>query len=487
MPDFSPSEHLFFNFFSALYFMATPHLLPKTAEQNSAGKQKKANADFSGAKTRGAHFSAGSIFVPGLTGLQPHVLLLYRVPCLPASAGRYHHGIILYIANLSLPTVSAFHFYTSRRGQFVNQSPNAFLQLRFFKCKNARYTFFSIQQNPTDRNLCLRLDRPAASRLTSLQSPTPHGRHLTHLQPPPPTPSSQPFSSLFFIANLLPASTLLSFFHFQSSLPTSSRSLSPRHSLFTSSVLLPPPQPADQTRNYVSRACAACKAAEVAGRRPAFFLFSFFFFLFLTPSPLPGAAASPRRLLFSFSFCFSLFFIRDAFSFLFIFSYFFVLLFLFIFVFLFSFNFSFFLSLFFFFLLLLFYLSCLQSISCSPFLPVLFFFFTLLTSTSLLFTANIRPPFLFFLFSFLFLFPFHIPHPVQPAFRQSLFFFLFFFLPPPPPSPPIFSSSPPAAAKRRKKIGKRTFGEKVTSREKTGSGRKGRGAEGAPGWRRWKA
>ena len=42
---------------------------------------------------------------------------------------------------------------------------------------------------------------------------------------------------------------------------------------------------------------------------------------------------------------------------------------------------------------------------------------------------------------------------------------------------PTFSSSPPAAGERRKKIGKKTFGEKVTSRERTGGGRKGRGAE----------
>lgn len=68
-------------------------------------------------------------------------------------------------------------------------------------------------------------------------------------------------------------------------------------------------KPAGQTRNVVSRAGAACKAADGAGEEPAFLFFlyvSFFCFsLFSLLFHLPGAAASPRRLHFSFCFCFS--------------------------------------------------------------------------------------------------------------------------------------------------------------------------------------
>lgn len=92
----------------------------------------------------------------------------------------------------------------------------------------------------------------------------------------------------------------------------------------TSSVLLPLLQPAGQTRNVVSRAGAACKAADGAGEEPAFLFFlSFFIFfcfsLFSILSHLPGAAASPRRLHFSFYFCsyFCFFFFSFCFYFCF--------------------------------------------------------------------------------------------------------------------------------------------------------------------------
>lgn len=151
---------------------------------------------------------------------------------------------------------------------------------------------------------------PGASRPTNTSRS--HSLHTS------PTILRQPISFLpawpadaLLISNLPSPSNLLPV-----SLPTP----------FTSSVLLPPPQPADQTRNVVSRAGAACKAAEVAGEKPAFLFFFFLFFssfsLFSHLPGLPGAAASPRRLLFSFSFFFSFFvfifyFFRSSFCFYF--------------------------------------------------------------------------------------------------------------------------------------------------------------------------
>lgn len=71
-------------------------------------------------------------------------------------------------------------------------------------------------------------------------------------------------------------------------------------------------QPAGQTRNVVSRAGAACKAADGAGEEPAF-LFSFFFFLFF--SSFPSSFSSPWRRGFAAtpSFFFLLFFLLFSF------------------------------------------------------------------------------------------------------------------------------------------------------------------------------
>lgn len=105
--------------------------------------------------------------------------------------------------------------------------------------------------------------------------------------------------------------------------PTPSSQLG-RPTPYTSSVLLPLLQPAGQTRNVVSRAGAACKAADGAGEEPAF-LFSFFFYFFLLlsflssfPSPWRrGFAATPS--FFFLLLFFFLFFLFDFFAFLFAF------------------------------------------------------------------------------------------------------------------------------------------------------------------------
>ena len=144
-----------------MYFLATPRLLPKNSRTKFSRQTEKASANFSGAKTRGAHFSADSIFAPGLTGQQSPVLLLYRAPYLPAAS-----------------------FITSGACRPTNTS--------------RRHSFHTSPHNP-----------PTANLLPSGLA----GRRLTYLQPPPPTPSSQPFSSFFFIANILPASTLRPFLH----------------------------------------------------------------------------------------------------------------------------------------------------------------------------------------------------------------------------------------------------------------------------------
>lgn len=304
--------------------------------------------------------------------------------------------------------------------------------------KREAHIFFSIQAS------CLRLDRPTPFRLSSLQSITPPaanispsgasrphlpplffsykphnpslanflpsglaGRRLTHLQPPPPTPLSQPFSSLFYRQHT-PGFHSSSIFPFQIfpfnllpvSLPTP----------FTSSVLLPPPQPADQTRNIVSRAGAACKAAGVRARSPHFFFLFLYFSFFSSFSSFPfpwrrGFAATPPLFFSFFLFIFVL-----IFSFFFsLFSFFFHLLHL-----LFSFYLCFYFSSFLFCFFFSFFPPFLSSL-----LPPIYF----------LLTDNTNRPSILLFFLFFFLSPFHTPHPFQPAFRQSfLFLFLLFFL-----------------------------------------------------------
>lgn len=167
----------------------------------------------------------------------------------------------------------------------------------------------------------------------------------------------------------------------------------------TSSVLLPLLQPAGQTRNVVSRAGAACKAADGAGEEPAFLFFlSFFIFfcfsLFSILSHLPGVAAKPRRL--HFSFCFSSYFCLLFLFFLF------VLIFAFLFAFFFL-IFSLYFSsyfLFLFFLCPFFLLFFLVFIFDSHFLFCLSFCFTFLPSSlqSLSLLSNRSPTIHFFLF-----------------------------------------------------------------------------------------
>ena len=335
-------------------------MLPKAAEQNSAGKQKKASANFSGAKTRCAHFPAGGIFVSGLAGQQPRVQRFPAACTFPSGANR--------------PT-SSISIHQPQR--LTSQSPNAFCSFGFPDAKTRGAYFFSIQ------NHCFRLDRPISANplfIPAIQSPTrqfisfrrqpadsllsyffaephasrppahslpaPAGQHL----PPPFFPyrphNPQPANSLppglagrrlthlpttfltstkhhlpiryrfppFFqnpliaiFPNILPvfAFPYLQLQSHPATLPTSS----------TSSGLLPFLQPAGQTRNVVSRAGAACKAADGAGEEPAFLFSSLFSLL----SNLPGAAASPRRLHFSFYFffLFLFFFLIFVFSFCF--------------------------------------------------------------------------------------------------------------------------------------------------------------------------
>lgn len=184
-------------------------------------------------------------------------------------------------------------------------------------------------------------------------------------------------------------------------------------------------QPAGQTRNVVSRAGAACKAADGAGEEPAF-LFSFFFFLFFSsfPSSFPspwrrGFAATPSFFfLLLFLFLFFLFFFLLLFLlfsfcfFLFIFllifysCFFFALSFCFFFLFIFA---LIFVSLFFIFIFVL-LLS----------LPSLFFLFVFLLSFYLCFSFSFLSFFLFYFFTLLTPISFLI---IQPLADHSFFLF----------------------------------------------------------------
>lgn len=275
--------------------------------------------------------------------------------------------------------------------------------------------FFNIYKAPSS---------PTYSRRISAISTSPF-HSSTHL----------PFSIFYIAVNILPVFAF-PYLHL-TTFPMPS----------TSSVLLPLLQPAGQTRNVVSRAGAACKAADGAGEEPAFlfFLSFFYFFLllsFLSPFPSPwrrGFAATPS-LFFSFlSFFFSFLF----FSFL-----------------LFSFIFLFLLPSFFIFLLPLFFLF---SPASNLFYAHHFFLFCFsYPSHSNLFPVHRQP--LAGHSSFFFFSSFFIPLLYSPALfslpsvSHFFFFFLLFFL-----SSTIFptlSSSPPAAVKRRKKIGKRILRER---------------------------
>lgn len=273
-----------------------PHLLPKKQNKIQPAN-KKASANFSGAKIRSAHFSAGGIFVSGLAGQRPRVQRFPAACTFPSGASRpIPPATILFIPALQS---SISQLPSSRLGRPMPYIPSHY--------------FFNIYKAPSSRRI---------SAISTLPL-----RPSTHL------PFSLPFSIFYIGVSILPAFAF-PYLH-PTTLPTSS----------ISSVLLPLLQPAGQTRNIVSRAGAACKAADGAGEEPAFLFFLFFIFfcfsLFSLLSNLPGAAASPRRLHFSFYF----FFLFFLFIFVFFFLFAFVLLFVFSFCF-FAFIFAFFFLLF---------------------------------------------------------------------------------------------------------------------------------------------
>lgn len=154
--------------------------------------------------------------------------------------------------------------------------------------------------------------------------------HLRHLYITIPSFHSSSF--FYFLYCRHPPGFRLSVPPHPTTLPTSS----------ISSVLLPLLQPAGQTRNIVSRAGAACKAADGAGEEPAFLFFLSFFSFFLLLSFLSPFSSPWRR---GFAATPSFFFLFFLFIFFFLFA--FVLIFVLIFVFFFLLFFLLFLFVFF--------------------------------------------------------------------------------------------------------------------------------------------
>lgn len=238
--------------------------------------------------------------------------------------------------------------FSSRSCQSVNRQM-LFLQLRFPRRENTRCIFFqhpkpSFPAWPANTSRCksyynLQQDNSfhsGASRpippatilfIPALQSsisqlpssrlgrPTPYipshhffniykapsSRRISAISISPLRPSTHlPFSIFYIGVNILPAFAF-PYLH-PTTLPTSSISF----------VLLPLLKPAGQTRNVVSRAGAACKAADGAGEEPAFLFFFFLLSLFLFSSLFFSISLAPRLR-------------RDAFIFLFIFSFYFFL------------------------------------------------------------------------------------------------------------------------------------------------------------------
>lgn len=366
---------------------------------------------FPDAKTRGAYFFS----------IQNHRFRLGR----PISANP------LFIPAIQSPT----QFISFRR------QPADSLLSYFFTEPNASRHFFNIYKLPSS---------PTSSRRISAISTSPF-RPSTHL----------PFS-IFYIAAILPAFAFpyLQLQSHPTTLPTPS----------TSSVLLPLLQPAGQTRNVVSRAGAACKAAGVAGEEPAFLFL--FFSSFPSPFPSPwrrGFAATPSFFfLLLFLFLFFLFFFLLLFLlfsfcfFLFIFllifysCFFFALSFCFFFLFIFA---LIFVSLFFIFIFVL-LLS----------LPSLFFLFVFLLSFYLCFYFSFLSFFLFYFFTLLTPISFLI---IQPLADHSFFLF----------RRQSFPSHPSTSRQRQK-------GKKISAKESTGvrwpsgseraAGGKTEGRNGAP-------
>ena len=186
----------------------------------------------------------------------------------------------------------------------------------------------------------------------------------------------------------------------------------------TSSVLLPLLQPAGQTRNVVSRAGAACKAADGAGEEPAFLFFIFFYFFlllsFLSPFSSPwrrGFAATP-----SFFFLFFLFIFFLSFCFCFYFCFFFLFFYFFIF--------AFFSLLFFLFIFLLIFYSCfffvLSFCFCSYLCFLVFYFYVCFTFIFAFFVFSLCFFFLAFIFDSPFLFCLSFCFTFLPSSLQSL-------------------------------------------------------------------
>lgn len=387
---------------------------------------EKASANFSGAKIRSAHFPAGGIFVSGLAGQRPRV---QRFP-----------DACTFLFGASRPT-SSISIHQPQRP--TRQSQNTFLQLRFSRRENTRCIFFqhpkpslpawpanicqsyyNLQQDNSFPSGTSRPTPPAAilfiPALTILNQPT----SFLPAWPADALHSSPPFFQnppIAIFPNILPA---FAFPYLQlQSHPTTFSTPS------TSSVLLPLFQTAAQTRNVVSRAGAACKAADGAGEEPAFFL-SFLFFsplffplFFSFPSPWRrGFAATP-------SFFFLLLFFFLFFLFVFLSFYFcsYLCFFLFIFSLYFSscfflFVFSFFYFYFSFYFLFLFYFYFLFLLSfCFYFYLCLLYFFSLFFFLVFIFAS----PFLFFVFLFVLLFypPYSNLFPHYPTARRPFIFF----------------------------------------------------------------
>lgn len=218
------------------------------------------------------------------------------------------------------------HVYIQQPQRPTRQSPNAFFAASVSKTRKHEVHIFSASKTiasgltgqylpilfsyqsynlQQDNSFHSGTSRPTPSCPTSLQNPMlPARQHIPFRRQPATTSRHHSFHTGPTILNQ----------------PTPSSQLG-RPTPSTSSVLLPLLQPAGQTRNVVSRAGAACKAADGAGEEPAFLFFLFFYFFlllsFLSPFPSPwrrGFAATPSfffLLLFFFlffSFCFFCFY-----------------------------------------------------------------------------------------------------------------------------------------------------------------------------------
>lgn len=199
MPDFSPSEQNFSNFFYLFCLVFSGNAAP--AAQNSITKfsrqTEKSKRDFFWRENTRCTFSAGRALASGVSRT-----ISSRYSSLQSKSqtfGGQHLPSRRQLANIFPPLFSSyqsphipavasrFHFYTSRRGH--SSIAKCFFAASVFQTQKREVHIF---QYPSVRQVShFRLDRPTPFRLPSLQSITPPATNISPSGASRPTNTSR--------------------------------------------------------------------------------------------------------------------------------------------------------------------------------------------------------------------------------------------------------------------------------------------------------